>query len=171
MYSKLEVVKLIGYVCGMTHHEGQQGAQHLAAPFEASDVFAHEIHELLFELLLRLRGRVESAASAHDLSPSQFLVLRALDSPRAMGALAVALRCDASNVTGIIDRLEERALVRRRVARDDRRVKQVVITPEGERLRDELRRQVVENSSVATGLTAAERYALVGLLRRLLAAP
>ncbi len=155
----------------MSDDQRASRTHHAAASFEARDVFAHEIHELLFDLLLRLRGGVESVASAHDLSSAQFLVLRALDSPRAMGALAVALRCDASNITGLIDRLEERGLVERQVAREDRRIKQVVITPEGERLREELQRQVVESSAVANGLTAAERYALVGLLRRLSATP
>lgn len=135
------------------------------------DVFAHEIQELLFQLLLRLRGHVEAVASAHDLSPAQFLVLRALDWPRAMGELAVALRCDASNITGIIDRLEERGLVERKVAPDDRRVKNVVVTHEGERLRAQLQRQIVQRSPAVTALTAAERYALVGLLRRLTATP
>ncbi len=138
---------------------------------ESVDVFAHDIHELLFDLLLRVRGLVESVANAHDLSPPQLLVLRALDSPRSMGELAVALRCDASNVTGIIDRMEERGLVERRVAPDDRRVKNVVATPAGEQLRAQLQRQIVARSPVVTALTAAERYALVGLLRRLTAAP
>ncbi|MDP8961795.1 MAG: MarR family transcriptional regulator [Actinomycetota bacterium] len=135
----------------------------------AADVFAHEIHELLFDLLLRLRGQVESATSAHGLSQPQFLVLRTLAAPRSMGELAGALRCDASNITGIIDRLEERGLVERRVASDDRRVKNVVLTREGERLRGQLQRQIVERSQVVTALTAAERYALVSLLRRMTA--
>lgn len=140
-----------------------------ATSAESVDVFAHEIHELLFDLLLRVRGLVESVVTAHDLSPPQFLALRALDSPRSMGELAVALRCDASNVTGIIDRMEERGLVERRVAPDDRRVKNVVATHEGEQLRARLQRQIVASSPVVTALTAAERYALVGLLRRLTA--
>lgn len=165
----------MGYDYGMIDRQGQPSADtwpgsHPDASGETLDLFAHEIHELLFELLLRLRGHVESVASAHELSSAQFLVLRSLDSPRAMGELAVALRCDASNITGIIDRLEERGLVERQVALDDRRVKHIVVTPEGERLRTQLQRQVVEHSPV-TALTAAERCALVSLLGRLTATP
>ena len=40
-----------------------------------------------------------------------------------MSALAHALHCDNSNVTGIVDRLEAAGLVERRAAEHDRRVK------------------------------------------------
>ena len=45
-----------------------------------------------------------------------------------MSELANALFCDNSNVTGIVDRLEERGLVRREAAEGDRRVKLLVLT-------------------------------------------
>ena len=43
--------------------------------------------------------------------------------PMPMSALADALQCDNSNVTGIVDRLEAAGLVERRAAEHDRRVK------------------------------------------------
>jgi DNA-binding MarR family transcriptional regulator len=53
------------------------------------------------------------------------------DDGRPMGELANALVCDASNATWLVDRLEERGLVERRPHPGDRRVKTVVLTPEG----------------------------------------
>lgn len=176
--SILEVVSLLVYDHRMPDQQTDQQTQPSADSWRSRhdpvgsggsiDLFAHDIHELLFELLLLLRGQVEAVASSHGLSSAQFLVLRSLDSPRAMRELAGALRCDASNITGIIDRLEQRGLVERQVARDDRRVKHIIVTPEGERLRDQLQRQLIERSPAVTALTAGERYALVGLLRRLM---
>jgi DNA-binding MarR family transcriptional regulator len=51
------------------------------------------------------------------------------------GELAETLSCHASNVTGLVDRLESRGLLRRRPAPADRRVKVLVLTPTGLRLR------------------------------------
>nr|WP_207929076.1 MarR family winged helix-turn-helix transcriptional regulator [Actinomadura sp. 6K520] len=62
-----------------------------------------------------------------------------LSAPAPMRQLAARLRCDASHVTGIVDGLERRGLVERRPAPDDRRVKHLVPTGEGERKRALLR--------------------------------
>ena len=43
--------------------------------------------------------------------------------------------CDASNATWVVDRLEEREWVERRPKPGDRRVKTVVLTPEGEKMK------------------------------------
>ena len=49
-----------------------------------------------------------------DLSGSQLHALYLLGQPRSMGELAQRLVCDASNVTGLVDRLETRGLIERR---------------------------------------------------------
>ena len=51
-----------------------------------------------------------------DLMPPQQIVLGLLDEPRPMGELAPQMHCDSSNMTGIVDRLEERGLVERGAA-------------------------------------------------------
>ena len=55
-----------------------------------------------------------------------------------MGSLAHAWNCDASNATWVVDRLEERGLVERRMLPTDRRVKTVVLTELGVRTKAEL---------------------------------
>jgi DNA-binding MarR family transcriptional regulator len=52
-----------------------------------------------------------------------------------MGQLARSWRCDASYVTAMVDRLEQRGLVARRGSAGDRRVKEAVLTAEGASLR------------------------------------
>src|SRR5215208_6483285 len=76
------------------------------------------------------------------LAPMQAMALRHLDpeSPMPMSALADALRCDNSNVTGITDRLEGAGLVERRPVPNDRRVKGLVLTERGREMRAEVER-------------------------------
>ena len=61
-----------------------------------------------------------------------------------MGRLAGGLGCDASNITGVIDRLEARGLVERRAGERDRRVKVLVVTERGLELRRRLLRRIAE---------------------------
>src|SRR5437667_9076539 len=83
-----------------------------------------------------------------DLSPVQCHVLHLIEPerPLPMGRLADTLGCDASNVTGLVDRLEARGLVRRRPSAYDRRVKVLLLTPAGSRLRAPLLRRVTGGS-------------------------
>src|SRR6266478_3342593 len=76
-------------------------------------------------------------AAGLDLSPAQCHVLHLIEPARPipMGQLAETLACDASNVTGLVDRLESRGLVRRHPSTEDRRVKVFELTPAGSRLR------------------------------------
>src|SRR3954449_8749108 len=108
---------------------------------------ASEAWTLLFRLFVSQRGRVPQVAAEFDLSPMQAHVLRLLepDQPLPMRTLARKLCCDASNVTGIVDRLEERGLVRRDAAPGDRRVKMLVVTSNGL----EVRRRIVRRPSGA----------------------
>ena len=88
------------------------------------------------------------------------------DDPRPMHELAELLACDNSNVTGIIDRLEARGLVARQPFEQDRRVKHVVLTGQGEELRDRLLAQVGAPPAGFERLSAAEQRRLRDLLRR-----
>jgi DNA-binding MarR family transcriptional regulator len=55
-----------------------------------------------------------------------------------MNALAETLACDASNVTGVVDKLEARGLIARQAAESDRRVKVLLVTDKGRELRQRL---------------------------------
>ncbi|MEV4557759.1 MarR family transcriptional regulator [Kitasatospora sp. NPDC049285] len=85
-----------------------------------------------------------AAAARHGLNSSQAKALKAVQEPVPMRALAGRLGCDASNVTGIVDRLETLGLAHREAAAADRRVKIVTITEQGRtvlaRIRDDMTR-------------------------------
>src|SRR3954467_11937425 len=104
---------------------------------------AAEAWSLMVELAFSTnKPRLMGISQEYDLTPMQLHALRALEPglELTMSALAGSLFCDASNVTGIVDRLEDRGLIERRPAAHDRRVKMLAVTDEGARLR----RQVVE---------------------------
>src|SRR4051812_10321241 len=66
-----------------------------------------------------------------DLGPSQFNLLNLLiDCPEGLSQteLSRQLITHRSNVTGLVDRLEARGLVRRKASADDRRAYRVVLT-------------------------------------------
>jgi MarR family transcriptional regulator, organic hydroperoxide resistance regulator len=119
-------------------------------------------------LLGQQRRRFLLAAAALDLHPAQAGALLQLACPLPMNELAAVLACDNSNVTGLVDRLEARGLVTRRASPEDRRVKRVVLTPEGERLRAQLLERVGRPPAGFERLSASEQRDLRDLLRRLL---
>ena len=127
-----------------------------------------EIVEHLFALVDRLRVGFEATAAAFDLSVAQAKALRhvAAAGPVPMRDLACRLRCDASNVTGIIDRLERRGLVERRASPSDRRIKSLVTTREGDEVARALWIEVRARALALLDLSDDERAALVALLRR-----
>ena len=102
------------------------------------------------------RPRMMELWREFDLMPPQQMVLGLLDKPQPMGELAQQMHCDSSNITGIVDRLEERGLVERGAAEGDRRVKLVALTAEGRKLRDELARRRAEPPPELTELSEAE---------------
>ncbi len=115
------------------------------------------------------RGHLPSRGDAFGLSPVQCHVLHLIEpgQPLPMSRLASALSCDASNVTGLVDRLEARGLVARRPSPDDRRVKVLDLTSTGSRLRAQLLRRMTGQPLPLSRLSAQEQRALIRLLERL----
>src|ERR687893_1964051 len=98
---------------------------------------AIEAWGLLWRVMQANKPRFMALAQEMGLAPMQLHALRLIEPGDGvpMSSLAGMLFCDASNVTGIVDRLEARGLIERRPAAYDRRVKLLVLTEEGERVR------------------------------------
>jgi DNA-binding MarR family transcriptional regulator len=131
---------------------------------------ACEAWQLLVKLFFNQRADLPTLASEFELSPAQCHVLHLMapDEPIPMGRIAEGLACDASNVTGLIDRLESRGLIRRQSSSDDRRVKVLQLTPAGIRLRSIVLERMTKPPEILDRLSADEQRALVKLLKRLL---
>ena len=116
------------------------------------------------------RAHVLAAAAEHDLSPPQLFLLRRLEpgKPTPMSELAAFFGCDASNITGLVDRLETRGVLERRVPAHDRRVKQIVLTEAGERLREQALARLHDPPEALTRLSRSDQRTLRDILRRAL---
>ena len=139
-------------------------------PIRTKPDVAQESWELIRRLWMGNFPRVMSVFAEFDLGKQQAFALTHLepDEPKPMSELAASMFCDASNITGIADRLESRGLVERRSSQEDRRVKMLVLTPEGERVRAEIVARLHEPPEALASLSPADQRALRDLLRRAL---
>jgi MarR family transcriptional regulator, organic hydroperoxide resistance regulator len=104
------------------------------------------------------------------LAPMQSMALMQLrpGEPMTMSAMAHALQCDNSNVTGIADRLEAMGLIERRAAEHDRRVKTLVITDLGTQVRGQVEARMSVPPPPLAGLSEEDAAALRDILQRAL---
>ncbi|MEU9029283.1 MarR family transcriptional regulator [Streptomyces sp. NPDC048383] len=138
-------------------------------PSRRTDPVTLEVVELIGDVVARYHMEYEDAAARHQLTGAQARVLALLSmEPLPMRRIAQTLRCEPSNVTGIIDRLETRGLVERRPDPADRRVKLAAPTQEGLHTAERLRESLDFAREPLAGLSADERTALRDLLRRML---
>ena len=94
----------------------------------------------LMQVAFRARHGLMELAENHQLTMVQLQALGIVKPGTAvpMNFLATILLCDASNITGIVDRLLQRKLIERTEKPEDRRVKMISLTPEGEKLRRQI---------------------------------
>jgi DNA-binding MarR family transcriptional regulator len=115
----------------------------------------------------QMRGIWHRRMRSFDLTPPQSITLRKLlDGPLPMGAAAEVLSCDASTLTGIADRLEERDLIQRQVDPADRRVKLLALTDAGRELVESIDGPFTTEIPGLASLSEAERATLTRLLLR-----
>jgi DNA-binding MarR family transcriptional regulator len=106
---------------------------------------AQETHALLVDQLIGLgpvvTGIIKGVVDEVGLTESQANLLWLIPadaSPVPLKQLAVRLHCDPSNVTLLSVKLEERGLARRARHPDDGRVRTLVLTPAGRKVRQRL---------------------------------
>ncbi|MCX5334413.1 MULTISPECIES: MarR family winged helix-turn-helix transcriptional regulator [unclassified Streptomyces] len=135
------------------------------------DALTLEVVELIGDVVARFYADFEDAAAEHALTGAQARLVSLLSlEPLPMRKLAHKLRCEPSNVTGIVDRLESRGLVERRPDPADRRVKLAAVTEEGRAVARSLRESLRFAREPLAGLSDAERTVFRDLLRRMLGA-
>jgi DNA-binding MarR family transcriptional regulator len=132
---------------------------------------AQEAWGHFWQIFMADKPRRLAVMSELGLSFQQSMALMQLEpgAPLPMGELAVAMQCDNSNVTGIVDRLEAAGIAERRPAPHDRRVKTVVLTEHGEAVQAEVRHRAGQPPPELAALSAEDAEALRDILARALA--
>jgi MarR family transcriptional regulator, organic hydroperoxide resistance regulator len=131
---------------------------------------AAEAWGLIQRIFFSQRPNFMAVIREHGLVPPHWIALQALEAPMPMGELAKVLACDNSNVTWITDRLEERGLVERRPTERDRRVKLLVLTPEGRRVRGQIQAHLSEPPPAIKTLSREDQRTLRAILKRVVTA-
>lgn len=103
------------------------------------------------------------------LTPQQGQLLCVLMAqPFGMGELGAMLGLAKSSITGLVDRTERNGLVRRESDPKDTRAVRVALTAQGRKLAEDFYAETCRRvEKLPTGLTAAERDVLAGLLGRI----
>ena len=115
----------------------------------------------------QINGRMQEGLERLELTGPTANLLWVLDpegEPQALRKLATLLRCDPSNITLLSAQLEERGLAERRPHPRDGRVRTLVLTPAGRKIRQRLLSTVAKHSPFAELEDQEQR-----LLQRLLA--
>ena len=127
-----------------------------------------QISDTLPELFKHFHELSQRIATEFGMNGSDAIALLKLDAPMTMKELGQRMGCDPSFVTTIADALEKHGLARREPSLRDRRSKNIVLTPEGETVRDRLFREILAQAPWCTALDTGERRCLLGLMRKML---
>lgn len=115
--------------------------------------------------------QARTQAAGLELTSVQFAALDAIDEQPGVdqASLAATIGFDRATIGGVIDRLEHKRLVRRAVNAQDRRARQLHLTPDGGRLLA-ASRPVVEalQADILAPLSRAERAAFIALAHKAL---
>jgi DNA-binding MarR family transcriptional regulator len=135
----------------------------------AGDDPADRAWRLMYGLMMERKQDIPRIAAAIGINPGAMHALMHLDAdtPQSMSSLADTLKCDASNVTWLIDRLEESGLAERRPHPTDRRIRTVAITRKGLNVRTEIEAQLFEPPASLRGLSTRDLEALCKVLEKI----
>lgn len=141
---------------------------HVHSPDPANDTWRR-----MTDLFLSRKQQVMEIAVKYGLNPGAMNALLFLEpgQPCSMGTLADAWKCDASNVTWLVDRLEEHGLAERRPHPTDRRVRTVALTRKGTKMRAQIESKLFEAPPSLRELSPSDLETLDRILRKLAPEP
>jgi DNA-binding MarR family transcriptional regulator len=156
------------YAGHVTTRGAKVPASPVAATISTGDDTAAEAWRLMTAVMMARKEQFPQIAASFKLNPGALHALLTLDpeSPQSMSALAGGWGCDASNVTWLVDRLEEQGLVERRAHPTDRRVRTVALTPKGVTVRAQVESMIYEAPASIAALSQADLEALCRVLRK-----
>jgi len=130
---------------------------------------ADEAWRLLTAVMMVRKEEFPAIAASFGLNPGAMHALLQLDPevPQSMSSLAGAWKCDASNVTWLVDRLEEHGLAERRAQPGDRRIRTVALTRKGAKIRGQVEARFYEAPENLRALSLRDLETLAKILRKL----
>jgi DNA-binding MarR family transcriptional regulator len=134
----------------------------------SDDGLNQQLADAFTELMKQSHDLGQRIASDFGLTGTDAKALFLLGTPLTMKELGMRMGCDPSFVTSVADALEKHGLARREPSQRDRRSKNLVLTPEGMRLRGLICGEISARAPWCTTLDTSERQCLLGLIRKML---
>lgn len=138
-------------------------------PSPASETAA--LADALFTFMPMVVDHVNERLAEYGMSNTDYWALRTVDGPMPMKDLAHCMDIDPSYVTMVADHLEELGLIERRPHPTDRRVKNLVLTAKGRRVKKSIPDKLWTGPNTFSSLTGAERAQLSTILAKLVGPP
>ena len=155
---------------GVDDHESRTASARGSADGEGDREATLRLMITLGRTYRELERGVRPQLAERGLGISEFAVLEALyhKGPMTLGAICDRILVTAASTTYVVDKLEERGLVRRVAGEDDQRTVIGELTQKGRALvADVFPEHVEQLRELMSGLSLAEKHAAVALLRRL----
>ena len=143
--------------------------KHETAAIELDELpgyYIRRLHQIAVAIFLQ-------ETEAHGLTPVQFAALSKVGLTPGVDqrTLAGSIGLDTSTIASVIDRLQARGLMQRNASAQDRRVRLVSLTTEGQKLLRAIEPDMLKaQQRILQPLPAAERAAFMRTLRKLVAA-
>ncbi|MDG6997415.1 MAG: MarR family transcriptional regulator [Nitrososphaerota archaeon] len=131
---------------------------------------SNETYDAVMSAYKAMRSSIAQELLKEGLTPPQFSVLRVLAKYGAMPASRISqeMLVTPPNITGVLDRLESKHLVKRVASEEDRRTTMIELTPEGKRLQGSVLKRYNEFMKEVLGeFTHEEQGTLRSLLLKL----
>lgn len=126
-----------------------------------------DIFDALAEFFAQVLRRGEQLAAEFGVPLFCLKAIHRLDESVTLKDLGRRLHVDPSFVTMIADMLEQRGLARREPNAADRRIKNLVLTPQGLALKARMEAALLEQMPWARALDVPEQQSLLSMLRRM----
>ena len=131
------------------------------------------IYWQLFRVCISMKHELMLIAEKETLTVMQLYTLCLLDADSSipMNTLSGTLHCDASNVTGIVDKLLQQELIKREENPKDRREKMITLTKKGNKLCEKLTKTFQNlEPDILQNLSATEKIQLQKIVTKITSA-
>jgi DNA-binding MarR family transcriptional regulator len=134
------------------------------------EITATKVCDDMLVLMNNLKRGILALAEARGMTNVQVFALYSIDQHGnvPMGHMAEVLHCDASNVTGIVDRLVSQGLVVRQESMQDRRAKKLNLTPKGQSMINDIKDSLPTHFG-CNKLSSEERTTLHAIVQKMCA--
>ncbi len=133
-----------------------------------NEILQDNLYWGLLQIAIRAKHSLIRLAEKHDLAIMQMVTLCSIETgkPMCMNSISDMLSCDASNITGIADRLLTHGLIVRQENPQDRRLKMIALTSKGEALKQKMLAEFqTHESRTLNNLTAGQKRELQAIVR------